>query len=84
MLLRPTTTASLPFEIDAGLVEQLHAAVRRAGEERLLADEHPADVLRVEPVDVLGRVDRLDDGLLIDVVRQRELHEDAVDLGRRR
>ena len=38
-------------------------------------------LLRVEAVDVLGRVDRVDDALRVDLLRQRQLHQDAVDRG---
>src|SRR5690606_34727443 len=38
------------------------------------------DVVRVNTVDVLARIDGVDDGPRIDVVRQRQLHQDAVDL----
>ena len=43
------------------------------------AEEEPPGVERVQPVDVLVRVDRGDDARLVDVRRQRELHEDPVD-----
>ncbi len=36
-------------------------------------------VERMEAVDVLDRLDRADDARLVDVVRERELDEDAVD-----
>ena len=35
----------------------------------------------MQSVDVLGRVDRLLDGELVDVLRHGQLHDDAVDLG---
>ena len=43
------------------------------------AAPQPADIERVEAVDVLGRIDRVDHALRIDLLRQRQLHQDAVD-----
>ncbi len=37
------------------------------------------DIDRVKPVDILLRVDRQDDPMHVDLRRQRQLHEDAVD-----
>ena len=44
-----------------------------------LPDGEPPDIQRVEPVHVLGRIDRLEHGLGADLRRQRKLHQDAVD-----
>jgi len=38
------------------------------------------DVLRMKPVHVFGGIDRVDDLVRIDVLRQRKLNEDAVDV----
>ena len=40
----------------------------------------PADVVRVKAVRVLLRQDRVQNELAVDLLRQRQLHEDAVDL----
>ncbi len=45
-----------------------------------LAQGEPTDILGMEAIDVLARVDAIDQHVRIDVRRQRQLHEDAVDL----
>ena len=64
----------------AGLVEHDHRAGRRAGHERPahLADRKQADIDRMEAVDVLLRVDRLEHPRRTDVPGQRQLHQNAV------
>ena len=76
---RPTTTASRPARSPPRRAQQHHAAERRAGDEPRQAGGEPAGVERVQPVDVLGRIDRRDDGERVEMRRQRQLHEDAVD-----
>src|SRR5204863_24557 len=66
-------------ELDLVLVEERHHADRRRADERRPPEVELARVQRVQAVDVLDRVDRADDTLLVEVVRQRELHEEAVD-----
>ena len=61
MLLRPMTTACLPRRSMPVRLDQLHAAVGRAGPEAGQADHQRAGAGDVEAVDVLGRRDRLDD-----------------------
>ena len=75
----PTTTASLPLRLQTAALQQLDHAVGRAGPHRRYAQREAADVVGMEPVDILVRVDRLDDRLLVDVRRQWHLHEDPVD-----
>ena len=77
---RPTTTARAPFDLDLVLVEHPHDPERRARDERRPAEVEPAGVDRVDAVDVLRGVDRLDHAVLVDVVGQRQLDEDAVDV----
>ena len=52
-------------------MQQFDDARGRAGQEAGQADHQPADVFRVEAVHVLARIERLDDRLLADAVRQR-------------
>ena len=69
----------LPSRLDARPHQHLLDAGGRGGEEVGVAYEHPADVPGMEAVDVLRRVDGVDDGLLVDVVGQWELHQEPVD-----
>ena len=84
MSLRPTTTAFAPVELDVVLGEQRHDPDRRRRHERRPAEVELPGVERMQAVDVLRRIDRADDARLVEVVRQRQLHEDAVDRRRRR
>ena len=69
-------------ELDVMLLEQRHHAARRRGDERRPSEVELAGVERMEPVDVLRRRDRADHLLLVDVVGQRQLDEDRVDVVR--
>src|SRR5829696_7646960 len=60
--------------------QQLDDADGRAGGEPGVAAQQPALVLRVEAVDVLGRVDGVLDLDRVQPGRQRQLDQDAVDL----
>ena len=64
MSLRPITTACLPFHRDALALEQLDAAERRARHQRRPLLHQQADVIRVKPVDILRRIDRVEHPLL--------------------
>jgi len=70
-----------PLDGNPAAVEQFDHPQRRAGPVYRAPGEEAPDVDGVEPVDVLAGVDRLDDHVGIDVLRQGQLHEDAVDLG---
>ncbi len=59
--------------------QHLHHAVRRARAEQRAAGHQRAGVRNVETVDILFRGDRLDDLVAVDVRRQRQLHQNAVD-----
>ena len=66
-----------------GLAQQVQAAVGRAGDQQVVgqgaaAGEQPADVERVEAVHVLLGQDRMQDGVAVDLRRQRQLDQDAV------
>ena len=79
---RPRTTAWAPAVSTPRLEEKPLAAQGRAGDKSIrIAEGHLGDVDRVEPVDVLARVNCLDNGALVDVRRRRGLHEDAVNRG---
>ena len=72
--------ALLALGVDAVFVDQLHHARGRAGDEVKVAHHDFADIDRMERVHVLFGVDRVDDRLLGDVVRHRQLAQDARDL----
>jgi hypothetical protein len=63
----------------AALGDEAHRASRRAGHEPGPPTREQAGVDRVEAVDVFLGGDRVEHRELADVLRQRELHEDAVD-----
>ncbi len=71
----------LADEVLAGVAQQRHAAVRRAGAQRRAFQHQAPDVVGVEAVDVLHRQDRLGHRFLVDVPGQRQLDQDAVDGG---
>src|SRR5882724_5887238 len=54
------------------------AAERRAWRQRGKAAGEPAGIVRVQPVDILGRIDGVDDGFGVKRFRQRQLDENAV------
>mmetsp|Transcript_15525 Transcript_15525/g.33698 ORF Transcript_15525/g.33698 Transcript_15525/m.33698 type:complete len:222 (-) Transcript_15525:405-1070(-) len=68
---------------DLVALQQLNAALGCAGHEQGVAPPHgqAADVLGVEAVHILLDADGVQDGLLVDVLGQRQLDQDAVDLG---
>ena len=61
-------------------MQQLHHAGRRARQEGVIPDHDVADIRRMERIHVLERGDGLDDRLILNVRRQRELAEDPVDV----
>ena len=81
MLERPTTTASRPAsEACTVLASRTQpSGVQGTSAGRPVAQ--PADIERMKAVDVLGRIDRGDDLLRVDLRRQRQLHQDAVHRG---
>ena len=72
--------ALLALRVDAVLVQNLHDARRRARLEVKIADHDLADVDRMERIDILARIDRVDDSLLADVLRYRHLAQNAADV----
>ncbi|KAF1858236.1 hypothetical protein Lal_00014736 [Lupinus albus] len=69
----------LAAQVDAGRLDQLHAAVRRARAEAFQAGHQFAGGQHGIAVHVLAGRDGFDDFRRVDVLRQRHLDEDAVD-----
>jgi len=59
--------------------QQAQDPLRRAGNETRAPGHEPTQVFRVEPVDILVGRYREQHSVLVDVGRQRQLHEDPVD-----
>ena len=78
MLLAPTTTTLRPSSSMLLVLEQLLHAVGRAGREHLVTGDQSADVVEMESVDVLVHRDALEHLADLDVLRQRQLDQDAV------
>ena len=66
-------------DLDVVAHQQLLNAVRRAGQEPRPALHDAAHVLRMKGIDVLQRVDGVQHARVVDLLRQRQLHQDAVD-----
>ena len=77
---RPTTTTSVPTMSDVIGVEQLDHAERRARVEPGHVAREPAGAQDREAVDVLVRVDQLDQRHRIEMLRERQLQQDPGDL----
>ena len=73
------TTASRPAISMPGAAQDLDRGVGRRRQEAVVAEAQQAGVERVDAVDVLGRVDGVDDRAQPDRRRQRHLDDDAVD-----
>ena len=71
-------------DLDPGPPQDLDRGVGRRRQEPVVAEAEEAGVERVDPVDVLGRVDGVDDRAQPDRRRQRHLDDDAVDRSGRR
>ena len=69
----------LAGDLDPGAPEDLDGGVGRRRQEPVVAEAQQAGVERVDAVDVLGRIDRVDDGAQSDRRRERHLDDDAVD-----
>ena len=67
-----------PFERTVHRPGEMDAAERRARGERRQSGREPAGIHRMESVHVLGGVDRVQYLLAVDLLRQRQLHQDAV------
>ena len=75
---RPMTTARLPSISIAGSTQDLDRGVGRRRQEAVVAEPEQAGVQRMDPVDVLGRIDRVDDAPQPDRRRERHLDDDPV------
>src|SRR6185312_7069627 len=62
-----------------GVAKQGHHALGRARAQAEAAQREAAHVHRLEAIHVLAGVDAVDQRVLVDVLRQRRLHQDAVD-----
>ena len=80
MLERPITTASSPASEACTVLASTHAAERRARHQARQPAGEPAGIERMESVHVLVRIDGGDDLVGVDLRRQRQLHQNAVDL----
>ena len=59
-------------------LKQFDDADRRARRERLFSQREATDVDRIEPVNILRRINRLNHTLLINAARQRQLDEHSI------
>ena len=64
---------------DVLVLEDLLYAIRRAGRKHRVAGDQATDVVEVEAVDILVKVDALQHAVHVDLWWQRQLHQDAVD-----
>ena len=76
----PMTTACMPTRSSPVSLSSRMQPIRRARPQHGHLEHEASDVVRVEAVDVLPGIDALDDALGIDVLGQRQLHEDRVHL----
>ena len=61
-----------------GMAQQGHHTLWRTRAQSETAQRQPPHVHRLEAIHVLGRIDPVDQRLLVDMWRQRRLHQDAV------
>ena len=61
-------------------LRQHHAAEGRARHQRRLTGRETASIDRMEAVDILRGIDRLDHSTRVDMLWQWELHQNAVDV----
>ena len=67
------------LQVAQPVLQHHQAAARRAGHQPLAAGRQPAGVDDVKPVDILVRVDGVEHGGFGNMLRQRKLHQNAVD-----
>ena len=67
--------------VEAAPPQNLTNSLRRARQKPRTTLDHPPDVLRMKCVDVFGRADGMEHTVGADLLRQWELHQDAVDFG---
>ena len=68
-----------PLDLDPRSAQDLDRGVGRGRQEAVVAEAKQPGVERMDPVDVLGRVDRVDDRSKPDGAREWHLDDDAVD-----
>ena len=68
------------FDGHVAAAQNFHHSGGRAGDQPGTSRDEMADVHRMEAVDILRGVDRFKNLFRIDLRRQRELHEDSVDI----
>ena len=66
-------------DLDPGAAQDLDRGVGGRGQEAVVAEPEQTGVQRVDPVDVLGRIDGVDDRSQPDRRRERHLDDDAID-----
>ena len=69
-----------PLEIHSGRVDEAHDAERRARPQAGAAAHQQRLIHRVQAVDVFGGIDGVENRGGVDVRRQRQLHQDTVDI----
>ena len=62
-------------DLDLEPAQQMHDAPRGARQWCGLVEHQPAEVGGVQPVGVLARIDTFERGVLVEVLRQRQLHD---------
>ena len=70
----------LALGINAVLFQQRHHAARSARPQQGHLDRQPAHIVGMEAVNILFRIDALDHRLRINLLGQRQLHQNTVDI----
>ena len=79
--IRPAEDDTFPAaRLNIVAFQQSHDAQRRGRDEARQADGHAPDILGMEAIDILARVDGLNDFLLVDMPGQGQLHNEAVNV----
>ena len=71
----------LAAQINMAFFKHFHHAIRRTGNETRIALRQRTDVFSVEAIDILINRNRFEHGFFIEVFGQRQLHQNAVDIG---
>ena len=71
----------LAFNTDAGGFDHLNDAFRRASFEDRIALDKPSDVIRVKTVGIFVGRDGVQHHLAVNLLGERKLHQDAMNLG---
>ena len=81
MLLLPMTTRIAPFYLEAGALHHQDDSIWSAGPHDGQLLHKPSDVVGMEAIDVLSRIDALEHLDRSNVRRQGKLNQDSVDRG---